>query len=88
MLSLQVVAVGPCNHKEVCARCCLRMRVNYADRTCPLCKADHPEARTARWPQLIKHVTFYIETSRLRHLTRSSHHLGVQQNEMPSRVLA
>lgn len=40
---LQVVAVGSCNHKEVCARCALRMRLNYEDIACPLCKAELPE---------------------------------------------
>ena len=42
------VAVGKCNHKQVCARCCLRMRLCYKDTTCPLCKAEQTEVRS--WP--------------------------------------
>lgn len=37
------MAVGCCNHKEVCARCALRMRLNYQDTACPLCKAELEE---------------------------------------------
>ncbi|GAX86308.1 hypothetical protein CEUSTIGMA_g13720.t1 [Chlamydomonas eustigma] len=32
------VAVGACEHSEVCARCCMRMRMCYQDKRCPLCK--------------------------------------------------
>jgi hypothetical protein len=39
-LRVQVVAVGRCNHKEVCASCSLRMRLLYEDKTCPLCKLE------------------------------------------------
>ena len=40
---MAVVSVGPCGHAQVCARCCLRLRLNYKDMRCPLCKAEQPE---------------------------------------------
>ena len=30
------VAIGACNHKEVCGQCMLRMRLCYGRRDCPL----------------------------------------------------
>lgn len=42
--SPQIVAIGCCNHKAVCARCCLRMRLKYSDTNCPLCKQTQPQA--------------------------------------------
>ena len=41
---VQAVAIGLCNHKAVCARCCLRMRLKYKDTHCPLCKQDQAQA--------------------------------------------
>lgn len=43
------VAVGPCNHQQVCARCCLRLRLCYDDQKCPLCKTVLSEVIVARW---------------------------------------
>ena len=40
---MQIVAVGCCNHKAVCAWCCLRMRLKYNDSSCPLCKQNQPQ---------------------------------------------
>ena len=40
---MQIVAVGCCNHKAVCAWCCLRMRLKYNDNSCPLCKQNQPQ---------------------------------------------
>jgi hypothetical protein len=31
-------ALGPCNHRDLCDTCSLRMRECYKDHTCPLCK--------------------------------------------------
>ena len=42
------VAVGKCNHRQVCARCCLRMRLCYKDTHCPLCKLEQTEVRPLR----------------------------------------
>lgn len=36
----QIVAVGSCNHKDICARCSLLMRLNYDDTACPFCKTE------------------------------------------------
>jgi hypothetical protein len=33
-----LLSVGECNHSEVCASCCLRLRVGYDRLDCPLCK--------------------------------------------------
>ncbi|KAK9815654.1 hypothetical protein WJX72_007454 [[Myrmecia] bisecta] len=57
---LKVAAVGVCNHKEVCARCSLRMRLCYGDMKCSLCKTDLPEVVMARWrPQGIPDWSAY-----------------------------
>lgn len=40
VLCTQIVAVGSCNHKEICARCSLLMRLYYDDTTCPFCKTE------------------------------------------------
>ncbi|KIY92066.1 hypothetical protein MNEG_15897, partial [Monoraphidium neglectum] len=37
----EAVAVGPCDHSEICHHCCLRLRILYRDARCPLCKADN-----------------------------------------------
>lgn len=34
----QVCAVSQCNHSDVCAICCLRMRVLYNQKMCCMCK--------------------------------------------------
>ena len=44
-LSLQDVAIGSCNHKAVCAECCLKQRECYSDKKCPLCKAEQHQVR-------------------------------------------
>lgn len=31
-------ALGPCNHRDLCDKCSLRMRECYKDNSCPLCK--------------------------------------------------
>ena len=49
---LQIVAVGLCNHKAVCARCCLRMRLKYKDMNCPLCKQDQVQVGSLVLPAL------------------------------------
>ena len=42
------MAVGACEHNQVCARCCLRLRICYDDNRCPLCKAPNSEIIVAR----------------------------------------
>ena len=37
---IQVVAVGKCNHKEICAECILQMVMLYKNSQCPLCKGE------------------------------------------------
>ncbi len=44
---MQIVAVGQCNHKEICARCSLLMRLNYSDTACPFCKTELPQVHLA-----------------------------------------
>ena len=34
------VAIGPCNHALICAKCIIRQRVLYKNRTCSLCKTE------------------------------------------------
>jgi len=41
--AMEAVAIGPCNHKAVCAICALRSRLCYGVTTCPLCKAGWEE---------------------------------------------
>ncbi|GMH39850.1 hypothetical protein BSKO_07754 [Bryopsis sp. KO-2023] len=38
--SVEVVAIGQCNHALMCGPCCLRMRMCYDDKSCPFCKAN------------------------------------------------
>lgn len=38
--NIQVVAVGKCNHKEICAECILQMVMLYKNSQCPLCKGE------------------------------------------------
>ena len=35
---LKFVCVGKCNHKNMCEKCTLRMRILIKDFHCPLCK--------------------------------------------------
>lgn len=44
---LKIVAFMSCGHSQVCAECCLRSRMLFKDRKCPLCKADRPEVLLA-----------------------------------------
>ncbi len=37
---IQVMAVGKCNHKEICAECILQMVMLYKNSQCPLCKGE------------------------------------------------
>lgn len=37
---LQVVAVGKCNHKDICAECVVQMVMLYKNSQCPLCKGE------------------------------------------------
>lgn len=37
---VQVVAVGKCNHKDICAECILQMVMLYKNSQCPLCKGE------------------------------------------------
>ena len=39
----QVVAVGTCDHRNICAKCTIRLRLCYNKRTCPLCKAHNSQ---------------------------------------------
>lgn len=40
---LQEVAVGACNHQSVCGRCCLRLRLCFANNRCSLCNMELKE---------------------------------------------
>ncbi|KAK3256940.1 hypothetical protein CYMTET_33954, partial [Cymbomonas tetramitiformis] len=44
---LTIAAFMSCGHSQVCAECCLRSRMLFKDRKCPLCKADQPEVLLA-----------------------------------------
>ncbi|EIE26925.1 hypothetical protein COCSUDRAFT_46285 [Coccomyxa subellipsoidea C-169] len=46
---LSIVAVGSCNHKDICARCSLLMRLNYDDIACPFCKTELSQVILTRW---------------------------------------
>jgi E3 ubiquitin-protein ligase ZNF598 len=46
---MALVSLGSCDHKAVCGRCCLRLRLCYGDARCPLCKAELTEAVVAPW---------------------------------------
>ena len=37
---LQVVAIGRCNHKAICAECIVQMILLYKNSQCPLCKGE------------------------------------------------
>lgn len=39
------LAVGPCDHHQLCAMCCLRLRLCYHDTRCPLCKTEAKQVR-------------------------------------------
>jgi hypothetical protein len=39
------IAVGPCDHHQLCAMCCLRLRLCYHDNRCPLCKTEAKQVR-------------------------------------------
>jgi hypothetical protein len=39
------IAVGPCDHHQLCALCCLRLRMCYKDNRCPLCKTEAKQVR-------------------------------------------
>ena len=48
------MALGPCNHKNVCHTCSLRLRLILEDEECPVCRADLDEIvitddRTLTW---------------------------------------
>ncbi len=45
-------ALGPCNHRDLCDKCSLRMRECYKDNSCPLCK------------NAIEHVIYTRDTSK------------------------
>ncbi len=40
LVSLQVVAIGKCNHKAICAECILQMFMLYGTSQCALCKGE------------------------------------------------
>ena len=46
------VAIGPCEHDQVCARCCLRLRMCYGDNRCPLCKNVNKQIVVMRPPPI------------------------------------
>ena len=37
---IQVVAVGKCSHKDICAECILHLVMLYKNSQCPLCKGE------------------------------------------------
>ncbi|KAK9831172.1 hypothetical protein WJX74_005907 [Apatococcus lobatus] len=45
---LEVVAVGMCNHRNICAKCTIRLRLCYNKRLCPLCKTHNAQVVLAR----------------------------------------
>ena len=40
---LKFFALGPCDHRNVCHTCALRLRFVLEDEQCPICKADLDE---------------------------------------------
>lgn len=36
--SIEIFAIGECNHFCVCAVCCLRLRLLVKDKRCPYCR--------------------------------------------------
>ena len=47
--TMKEVAIGPCNHREICATCCLRLRLCYDSTECSLCKSKQPSVVIALW---------------------------------------
>ncbi|PRW45017.1 Glucose-induced degradation 4 [Chlorella sorokiniana] len=54
------VAIGACNHKEVCGQCTLRMRLCYGRHDCPLCKTELKEVIIAPWRPQLPDWEFYL----------------------------
>ena len=63
---LTEVKVGPCGHRQVCAICCLRLRLCYDDTRCPLCKTEEPQASHAT-PPATTNLTFHFGDDDLHH---------------------
>ena len=40
---IQFFALGACGHTNVCAKCCLRIRLLMNDKNCSLCKQELEE---------------------------------------------
>lgn len=52
--------MGSCNHKAVCAECCLKQRECYSDKKCPLCKAEQHQVMQltlVQWATLCRPLT-------------------------------
>ena len=50
---IAVVAVGSCGHAATCAHCCLRSRLCYSNKRCPVCAAQQSLVTLIPWhPQL------------------------------------
>lgn len=47
----QAVSIGRCGHSDVCASCCLRLRLCYKQQRCPLCKDTLKEVVIVRLEQ-------------------------------------
>ncbi|KAL0054967.1 hypothetical protein WJX82_005281 [Trebouxia sp. C0006] len=46
---IKVMAVGKCNHKEICAECILQMVMLYKNSQCPLCKGELDQIVITPW---------------------------------------
>jgi hypothetical protein len=44
--------LGPCNHKNVCINCALRVRILMEDSKCQICRADNLEVYVTQDPSM------------------------------------
>ena len=53
MNTIVFFALGKCNHKNVCHKCVLRVRLLMDDKSCSICKTDCDEIVISRDPELL-----------------------------------
>jgi hypothetical protein len=49
---IEFFAMGSCDHKNVCHKCCLRLRLVLGETTCSICKTELDEIVVSRNKQL------------------------------------
>lgn len=53
MNTIVFFALGKCNHKNVCHKCVLRVRLLMDDKSCSICKTECEEIVISRDPDLL-----------------------------------